>query len=65
MTNTQRWGLRLVAVVLCILTVVVRDLGGDGYFDWGNVLAAIPFIIAITIFNRTRTRNSPYKGSKK
>ncbi|MDR7155666.1 hypothetical protein J2W40_002498 [Sphingobium xenophagum] len=55
----------MVAVVLCILTVVVRDLGGDGYFDWGNVLAAIPFIIAITIFNRTRTRNSPYKGSKK
>jgi len=56
MTNTQRWSLRLVAVALCVLTVFVRDWGGDGYFDWGNWVAVIPFLLAIAIFNRTRKR---------
>jgi hypothetical protein len=57
MTNTQRWALRLVAVALCVLTVFMRDWGGAGYFDWGNFIAVIPFIMAITIFNRTRARH--------
>jgi hypothetical protein len=56
MTFAQRWLLRAVAILLCVVTVFLRDWSGDGYFDWGNWVAVIPFLAAIAIFNRTRRR---------
>jgi hypothetical protein len=56
MRTSHRWILRSVAILLCVLTVFVRDWGGEGFFDWGNWLAVIPFLLAIAIFNRTRKR---------
>ena len=56
MRDMQRWLLRLVAVALCVLTVFVRDWSGEGYFDWGNWVAVIPFLLAIAIFTKTRKR---------
>ena len=57
MSGTEKWALRIGALLLCVLAVLMRDWGGEGFFDWGNLIAAIPFVLAIIIFNRTRARN--------
>jgi hypothetical protein len=55
MNTTQRWLLRAFAVLLCVVVVSFRDWK-EGYFDWGNWVAAVPFLLAVIIFNRTRKR---------